>query len=434
MDCLFEILQKKDLSEVGNMVRMEMYLINTCNLKRVKIRKQAARDGVQFNFVPPEGVSSSGTPLGNTGESMAVGPERTDQFSPKSYVLFKPFKGLSPIGVKKDGLNLPACNFGGQRLVSHSPNVIPAEPTPPKGPPPVKKSHEAIPNNFKVLSSTTKGSAVQRSSSVGPVKCDATTLIKTSLFSPIRTKTTSKIKTISGSNKQVSGTSVPPILPVWQSQTQSKKKGTWPSVNINSNPVVPSFKSASSQPKEIVGKSRNGVDSLIQKKENRRSQLVSSSAPVFINKEDLPVENALMEEPNNRREVKSMLKKLNLNIEWASATKDFRRVYEGLENGSIFPEDKKLRCQAFYLVGYLVKTGCTKRKKGRSEEVINLRVGWEKGKNESEEEKEKVSQKKRRITQEKESGERKLVNLPNEEGVGIVHLLMEKPKERSGGV
>ena len=43
-------------------------------------------------------------------------------------------------------------------------------------------------------------------------------------------------------------------------------------------------------------------------------------------------------------------------------------------------------------------------------------------------------QKKRRITQEKESGERKLVNLPNEEGVGIDHLLIEKPEERSGGV
>ena len=141
-----------------------------------------------------------------------------------------------------------------------------------------------------------------------------------------------------------------------------------------------------------------------------------------------------MEEPNNRREVKSILKKLNLNIEWASTTKDFRRVYEELENGSIFPEDKRLRCQAFYLVEYLVKTECTKRKKNRSKEVINIRVGWEKGKNESEEEKGKILQKKRRITQEKKSGERKLVNFPNEEGVGVVHPLMEKPKERSGGV
>ena len=85
-----------------------------------------------------------------------------------------------------------------------------------------------------------------------------------------------------------------------------------------------------------------------------------------------------------------MLKKLNLNIEWVSATEDFKRVYEGLENGSIFPEDKKLRHQTFYLIGYLVKTRCTKRKKGESEEVINFRVGWEKGKNESEEEKGKV--------------------------------------------
>ena len=78
MDCLFEILQKKDLSEVDNMARMEMYLINTCNPKGVKIRKQAARDGVQFNFIPPEEVPSSSTPLRNTGESIAVGPERTD--------------------------------------------------------------------------------------------------------------------------------------------------------------------------------------------------------------------------------------------------------------------------------------------------------------------------------------------------------------------
>ena len=138
----------------------------------------------------------------------------------------KPSKGLSPIGVKKDGLNLLACNSGGQGLVFRLPNVIPAELTPLKDPPPVKKNHEAVPNNFKVPSFTTKGSAVQRSSSVGPVKCDAATLIKTSLFFPIRTKTTSKIKTISGSNKQVSGTSVPPILPAQWSQTQLKKKST----------------------------------------------------------------------------------------------------------------------------------------------------------------------------------------------------------------
>ena len=221
--------------------------------------------------------------------------------------------------------------------MSRSPNVIPAEPTPPKGPPPVKKSLEAVPNNFKVPSSTTKGSAVQRSSSVGPVKHDAATLIKTSSFSPIGTKTTSKIKTISGSNKQVSGSPVPPISPAQRSQTQPKKKGTRPSVSISSSPVVPSFKSASSQPKEIVGESSNCAESLIQKKVNRRRQPVSSPAPVVINEEDLPVENGLVEEPNNRREAKSMLKKLNLNIEWASATEDFRRVYEGLENGSIFP-------------------------------------------------------------------------------------------------
>ena len=338
LDCLFEILQKKDPSEVGNMARTEMYSINTRDPKGVKIRKQAARDGVQFNFVLPEGVPSSCAPLDNTGESMVVGPERKDQTPPKSQAS-KPAEGLSPIGVKKDGSNLPVCNAGGQGLVSHSPNVIPAEPTPPKGPPPVKKSHEVVPNNFKVPSSTTKGSAVQRSSSVGPVKRDAAALSKTSSFSPIRTKTFSKIKTINGSSKQVSGFSVPPILPAQRPQAQPKKKGTQTSVNTCSNPVVSSFKSASSS-KETVGKSRNCVDSVIQKKENRRSQPVSSPAPIFINEEDLLVENGLVEEPDNRREVKSMLKKLNLNIKWASATEDFRRVYEELENGSIFPEDR----------------------------------------------------------------------------------------------
>ena len=193
------------------MARTEMYSINTCDPKEVKIKKQAARDSMQFNFIPLEGVPSSCTSFGNTGEFMVVGPERIDQTSSKSQTS-KAFKGLSPIGVKKDGLNLPVCNSRSQGLVFHLPNVIPVEPTPLKGPPPVKKSHEVIPNNFKVPSSTTKGSAVQRSSSVGPVKCDAAALIKTSSFSPIRTKTFSKIRTINGSSKQVSGFSMPPIL------------------------------------------------------------------------------------------------------------------------------------------------------------------------------------------------------------------------------
>ena len=152
-------------------------------------------------------------PFRNAGKAMVVGFERSDQFSPKSHALSKPSIDLSPISVKKDGFNLPVYKSGGQGLVFCSPNVIPAEPTPLKSPPPVKKSHEAIPNNFKVSSSTTKGSAVQRSSSVGPAKCNAATLIKKSLFSPIGAKTTFKIKTISGSNKQVSGSPVPPILP-----------------------------------------------------------------------------------------------------------------------------------------------------------------------------------------------------------------------------
>ena len=60
--------------------------------------------------------------------------------------------------------------------------------------------------------------------------------------------------------------------------------------------------------KRDCGWVKNCVDALIQKKENRKSQPVSSSASVFINEEDLPVENALVKEPNNRREVKSMLK------------------------------------------------------------------------------------------------------------------------------
>ena len=167
---LFEILQKRDPSEVGNMARMEMYSINTRDPKGVKIRKQAARDGVQFNFVPPEGVPSSCTSLGNTGESIVVGPERTDQFSPKSNALPKPSEGLSPIGVKKDGLIYLCVILEVKGWCLVRPMLFLQNPTPPKGPPPVKKSHEAVPNNFKVPSSTTKGSAVQRSFSVGPVQ------------------------------------------------------------------------------------------------------------------------------------------------------------------------------------------------------------------------------------------------------------------------
>ena len=144
------------------------------------------------------------------------------------------------------------------------------------------------------------------------------------------------------------------------------------SVNTSFNLVVSFFKFTSSQPKETVDKSRNCTDSMIQKKKNRRSQLVSSLASIFINEEDLPIENGLVKELNNRREMKLMLKKLNLNIKWASTTEDFRRVYKELENGSIFLEDRRLRCQTFYLVKYLVKTRCTKRKKGGSEEVINI--------------------------------------------------------------
>ena len=195
------------------MARTEMYSINTYDPKGVKIRKQAVKDGVQFYFVPLKGVPPSCTLLGNAGESMVVGLERTDQFSFKSNTLSKPSVGLSLISGKKDGLKLPVHKSGGQGLVFHLSNVISAESTPPKGFPPVKKSYEAVPSNFKVPSSSTKRSAVQRSSSMGPIQYDATTLIKMSLFSPIKTKTTSKIKTISESNKQISGSPVLPILP-----------------------------------------------------------------------------------------------------------------------------------------------------------------------------------------------------------------------------
>ena len=47
---------------------------------------------------------------------------------------------------------------------------------------------------------------------------------------------------------------------------------------------------------------------------------------------------------------------------------------------------------------------------------------------------EKYCKRKEKIAQEKESRERKLVDFPNEEGVGVVHPLMEKPEERGGGV
>ena len=64
-----------------------------------------------------------------------------------------------------------------------------------------------------------------------------------------------------------------------------------------------------------MGELSNCAETLNQKKVDKRKQPISSPAPVFINEEDLPVENGLVEEPNNRREAKSMLKKLNLKIE-----------------------------------------------------------------------------------------------------------------------
>ena len=90
-----------------------MYSINTCNSKGVKIRKQAAKDGVQFNFVPLEEVFPSCTPLRNAGEAIMVSFERSDQFSSKLHASFKPFVGLSPKSVKKDSFNLPVCKSGG---------------------------------------------------------------------------------------------------------------------------------------------------------------------------------------------------------------------------------------------------------------------------------------------------------------------------------
>ena len=72
-----------------------MYSINTCNLEEVKIRKQAVKDDVQFNFVFLKRVFSSCTLFENTGELMVVDFERTNQFFPKLHTLIKPFKGLS---------------------------------------------------------------------------------------------------------------------------------------------------------------------------------------------------------------------------------------------------------------------------------------------------------------------------------------------------
>ena len=74
-----------------------------------------------------------------------------------------------------------------------------------------------------------------------------------------------------------------------------------------------------------MGKSRNCTDSVIQKKENRRSQSVSSLAPIFINKEDLPVENGLVEEPDNRREVKSMLKEIEPEHQMDKCNQEFQK-------------------------------------------------------------------------------------------------------------
>ena len=58
------------------MVRTEIYLINTHNSKEVKIRKQVAKDGVQFNFVPLKEVPPSCTSLRNAGKSYGGGSLR----------------------------------------------------------------------------------------------------------------------------------------------------------------------------------------------------------------------------------------------------------------------------------------------------------------------------------------------------------------------
>ena len=115
------------------MLKMEMYSINTCNSKGAKIKKQTTKNGVQFNFVPFEGVSSSCTLLGNTSEPMVMSFERTNQVSLKLHILTKSFESSSPIGVKKDGLILLVYNSKGQRLVFHLFNIIFAEPAPLKG-------------------------------------------------------------------------------------------------------------------------------------------------------------------------------------------------------------------------------------------------------------------------------------------------------------
>ena len=73
-------------------MQTKIYLINTCNSKGVKIRIQATRDGVQFNFVPLKEVPLSYTFLGNTSKFMMVSLERTNQISSKSYASIKLFE------------------------------------------------------------------------------------------------------------------------------------------------------------------------------------------------------------------------------------------------------------------------------------------------------------------------------------------------------
>ena len=48
--------------------------------------------------------------------------------------------------------------------------------------------------------------------------------------------------------------------------------------------------------------------------------------------------------------------------------------------------------------------------------------------------KKKYCKRKEKSHKKRRARERKLVNFPNEEGVGVVHPLMEKSEERGGGV
>ena len=164
------------------------------------------------------------------------------------------------------------------------------------------------------------------------------------------------------------------ILPAQQSQTQLKKKDIWSLLIISSSPVV--FLSVSlyfhNQKKLWVSHTCFfNVQVQIFNIDFIFLLLLGSFTNPFSTNES----SLLMKTRAGQKQVVfSCSPSLRSKFQYNYLTEDFRRVYESLENGLIFPKDKKLRCQALYLVGYLMKTRYTKRKKSRLEEVINVKV------------------------------------------------------------